>query len=551
MFRTLSGLNEDPLTESDRILKQALFALAQTQLQPQEVTQPVIREEIPVLPPLGTNEIDESIYKEELPIPKILQLDYKPVDILPRSCDLSVQTRNGALSGMVKKDDIWLLGTQKQSGMPEVKQESKLETAQKHSGMPGINQIASGLSETKPLARQTILALASNMPNVPEVAKRPERKSITKIFDNTILVQGNSASNMLLNAIPPTIPGRDIPSDTPKRELFLQDSALKGFDFCDDLADATPAPYNPECLKKLFLKMGGSTSGTIYPNELITTTYYNVFTTWGKVRGHLSRLIADIKSKDLEKRATSLKSLYGIQYDLGWMNLPNKMTYFQITTNNTIIGIDSNFTMWLYRTKDGWKKLSGQGLQISIGTDGTICCIDKSSNVYLYNEGTDSWSQLDIQPMLKIAVHNANSIYAYNAMGELWFYNGIKWNYVPGVTVGKDISVGTDGSLYYIGIPLVGDINGPIYYLRPGSSWNSMANKGACIISAGDVANVWCIDAHNNTYKWNTIDYEITPTKMRSLAVGPEGKLIIAIDMEGSVKFWANNKWLEVTSYTI
>lgn len=526
MFRSLAGLNEDPLFEFDNFLKQALLSLAQTQLQPQEVTQPVIREEIPVLPTLGTNEIDESIYRDELPIPKILQLDILPVNILPRSCDVSIQTRNGALSGLVKKDDIWRMGKAQQ--------------------LPDKTK-----PEIKPLARQTILALASDLPkisNIPEVIKRPERKSITKIFDNTILIQGNSASNMLLNAIPPTI----LLSDTPKkRNLFLQKDALKGFDFCDDLADATPAPYNPECLQKLFLKMGGNSSGSIYPTELITTTYYNVFTNWGKVRNHLSRLITDIKSKDLEKRRVALKSLYGIHYDLDWMNLPNKMTYFQITTNNQMVGIDSNFTMWLYRTKDGWKKLSGQGIQISIGTDGTICCIDKSSNIYLYHERNDSWVKMDIEPMLKIAVYSLQYMYAYNSMGQLWFYNGLKWIYVSGVTVGKDISVGTDASLYYIGPTVDTFGNGAIYYLRSGSSWNSMADKGACIISAGDLANVWCIDANNNTYRWNTVDYEITPNKLRTIAVGPDGKLIIGIDMDGSVHFWINNKWLEVISYSI
>ena len=543
MFRALAGLNEE--LSPDEILKQALQSLAQTQLQPQVAAPTDIREEvvIPTLPPLGTNEIDLSIYKEELPIPKILQLDYKPVDILPRSCDLSIQTRNGNLSGLAKRDDVWRLGKK----MPEV--------SQIKSGIPA--QEARG---QKHLTRQTILALAPNLHklsglpdlDLPDIKiQRPVRKSINKIFDNTILIQGNSASNMLLNVGQPNIPGKDIPSDTPKRILFLQEDAIKGFDFCDDLADATVAPYNPECLQKLFLKIGGEKTGTIYPTELITTTYYNVFTTWGKVRNHLSQLIADIKSKDLKKRAFALKSLYGIQYDLGWMNLPNKMTYFQISTNNQIVGIDSNFTMWIYRTKDGWKKLSGQGVQISIGTDETICCIDKTSNVYLYHEGTDSWTQMDVEPMLKIAVLNAKSIYAYNTMGQLWFYNGIKWIYVAGVTVGKDISVGTDSSLYYIGPPLPGELNGPIYYLRPGSSWNSMANKGACIISAGGIANVWCIDAHNNTYKWNGVDYEITPTKLRTIAVGPDGKLIIAIDMDGSVKFWTNSKWLEVTSYSI
>ncbi len=526
MFRALAGLENNSLDDikiTDEVLKKALEALSQTHLQP-EVKIPTTPVVIPTLPSLGTNLMEEE--PEGLPIPKILQLEQKPVDIIPRGHEFSIQTRNGNLSGIVKKEDIWVLGKSKpDSLMPE---------------------------SQKPLTRQTILALASNSPDISGTQMtRATRKSINRIFDNTILVQGNSAKNMLLDAVAPKIPGKDIPTETTKRTLFLQESAIKGFDFCDDLADATLPPYNPECLQKLFLKMGGTKDGSLYPSELVTTTNYNIFTNWGKVRTYINQLVADILSKDLTKRAFALKALYGIEYDLGWMNLPNKMTYFQITTNNQIVGIDSNFTMWRYTTKTGWKKLSGQGLQISIGTDGTICCIDKSSNVYLYHEGTDSWSQMDVDPMLKIAVLNAQSIYGYNMMGQMWFYNGLKWIYVQGVTVGKDISVGSDGSLYYIG-PNTGALgNGAIYYLRPGSSWNSMANRTASIISAGDIANVWCIDSNNNTYKWNTVDYEITPNKMRTLAVGPEGKLIIAIDMDGSVKFWTKNKWLEVTSYRV
>lgn len=529
MFRALAGLENNSLDDikiSDEVLKKALEALSQTHLQP-EAKIPTTQVDVPVLSPLGTNVIEEK--PEELPIPKILQLEQKPVQVIPRGQEFSIETRNGNLSGLVKKEDIWVLGKSKPD-KPEIY----------------------ARPEARPLARQTILALASGNPDISGTQiTRPTRKSINRIFDNTILVQGNSAKNMLLNAIPTSIPGKDIATETTKRTLFLQESAIKGFDFCDDLADATLPPYNPECLQKLFLKIGGTKEGTLYPSELVTTTNYNIFTNWGKVRTYLNSLVADVLSKDLTKRAHALKALYGIEYDLGWMNLPNKMTYFQITTNNQIVGIDSNFTMWRYTTKTGWKKLSGQGLQISIGTDGTICCIDKSSNVYLYHEGTDSWSQMDVDPMLKIAVLNTQSIYGYNMQGQMWFYNGLKWIYVQGIAVGKDITVGSDGSLYYIG-PNTGALgNGAIYYLRPGSSWNSMANRTASIISAGDIANVWCIDSHNNTYRWNTVDYEITPLKMRSIAVGPEGKLIIGIDMDGSVKFWTKNKWLEVTSYKV
>jgi hypothetical protein len=35
---------------------------------------------------------------------------------------------------------------------------------------------------------------------------------------------------------------------------------------------------------------------------------------------------------------------------------------------------------------------------------------------------------------------------------------------------------------------------------------------------------------------------------MRTIAVGPEGKLILGIDMDGSVHFRVNNKWIEVSS---
>lgn len=530
MFRTLAGLegsSNPDIKINDEVLKKALEALSQTQFQPQiNPTNINIPEVIPVIPPLGTNVIEEI--QEELPIPKILQLEQKPVHVIPRGQEFSIETRNGNLSGFAKKKDIWLLGTSKPD-KPEIY-----------------------TNPERPLARQTILALASGKTynSGSQIKPRPTRKSINRIFDNTILVQGSSAKDMLLNAIAPTIPGKDIPSETTKRTLFLQESALNGFDFCDDLADATLPPYNPECLQKLFLKLGGTKEGTLYPTEIVTVTNYNIFTNWGKVRDYLNRLVADVKSKDLNKKSEALKALYGIQYDIGWMNLPNKMTYLQISTNNTIVGIDSNFTMWRYTTKTGWKKLSGQGLQISVGMDGTICCIDKKSIVYLYHEGTDSWTAFmhEINPveMLKIAVYNAQSIYGYNSLGQLWFYNGIKWTYVQGVSVGKDIAVGTDASLYYIGPHATN--NGPIYYYRPGSTWNSMANMNASIISAGDVANVWCIDSENNVYKWNTVTWVNEPTKMRTIAVGPEGKLILGIDIDGSVHFRVNNKWLEVSS---
>lgn len=51
------------------------------------------------------------------------------------------------------------------------------------------------------------------------------------------------------------------------RDLCLKSGTMDKYDFCNDLTDTSPAPFDLTCLQKLFRKLGGQPSGTMYPTS--------------------------------------------------------------------------------------------------------------------------------------------------------------------------------------------------------------------------------------------------------------------------------------------
>lgn len=51
------------------------------------------------------------------------------------------------------------------------------------------------------------------------------------------------------------------------RDLCLKSGIMETYDFCNDLTDTSPAPFDLTCLQKLFRKLGGQPSGTMYPTR--------------------------------------------------------------------------------------------------------------------------------------------------------------------------------------------------------------------------------------------------------------------------------------------
>lgn len=328
------------------------------------------------------------------------------------------------------------------------------------------------------------------------------------------------------------------------RDLCQRAGAIEQFDFCSEITDATRGPFGLECTQKLFLQAGGQPAGKLYPTAETLASYYNKLPTWGAVRQAIGGLKADAKNSPLAKQAAALKALYGIAFDLGWMNLPAKMTMYQITTGNRIIAIDSNNNIWRYQTGRSWEKLDGQATQASIGFDGTVWCVDKEQRPYQWNEETRIWQQMP-GSVLKVAVVNGSNVWGYNNKGEIYQWNGRMWRQIQG-KISKDITAGADGTVCCIGYPV--EATGGRLFMWGGSTWNMMADGFANIISAGDGGSIWCLAAAGAVYQWSARSWSQRPGQMRTIAVGPGGGLVLAIDGDGATQMWTGGGWMEVSS---
>jgi len=95
------------------------------------------------------------------------------------------------------------------------------------------------------------------------------------------------------------------------RDLCLQSGAVNNFDFCSDLTDSTPPPFDVGCLQKLFLKMGGQPAGGAYPSQTTIQTYNNMGSL-GAVKQFLNQLKANLNSADYNTQRGAMIQLLGI-----------------------------------------------------------------------------------------------------------------------------------------------------------------------------------------------------------------------------------------------
>lgn len=73
------------------------------------------------------------------------------------------------------------------------------------------------------------------------------------------------------------------------RDLCIRTGTFEKYDICSEISDSQSPPYDISCLQRLFLKMGGTASGRMYPSEKNMTTY-NSFGSWGEVKSYLQRM---------------------------------------------------------------------------------------------------------------------------------------------------------------------------------------------------------------------------------------------------------------------
>jgi hypothetical protein len=117
------------------------------------------------------------------------------------------------------------------------------------------------------------------------------------------------------------------------RDLCLKKGAIDQFDFCSELADGSPPPFDMNCVRKLFLAASGNPAGAMYPTEQTMATKYNTLPNWRAVKTYIEGLRAqasgtvdgfvDIGTQirnNYSQQAKALQELRGIRPE----QLPNR-----------------------------------------------------------------------------------------------------------------------------------------------------------------------------------------------------------------------------------
>ena len=130
-----------------------------------------------------------------------------------------------------------------------------------------------------------------------------------------VFSQGATTVDVVLQEAQRLSGNTKLPSNTATgaaaRDLCLQKGAINGYNFCLDLPDTTPSPFDMGCLQQIFRKMGGQPTGTAYPNTSTINTY-NSMGTLSAFKQYIGTLIQSMNSTDYTTQRTAMIQFLGI-----------------------------------------------------------------------------------------------------------------------------------------------------------------------------------------------------------------------------------------------
>lgn len=131
-----------------------------------------------------------------------------------------------------------------------------------------------------------------------------------------IFSKGNTTTDIVLKEVRQLAGNSKQPANTAlgaaARDLCLQKGAINNYDFCSDLPDSTTSPFDIECLRKLFLKMGGQPNGLSYP-QVGNMNIYNSMGNLSAVKQYFNQLIGNMNSSDYTTQRNAMIQFLGIQ----------------------------------------------------------------------------------------------------------------------------------------------------------------------------------------------------------------------------------------------
>ncbi len=151
--------------------------------------------------------------------------------------------------------------------------------------------------------------------------------------------------------------------------------------------------------------------------------------------------------------------------------------------------------------------------QVTVGSDGSAFAIANGNEVF--RRDGNSWTKLP-GSFNKIAVRNANEVWALDAFGNVSKWNGSNWDYISGILL-ADISASSQGDVAGIGV------DGRILQ-RIGTTWNAVsgslvdieAGLGGVILGVNKDGQIW----RREGTTWTRIS-----GTLKDVAVGNDGSI--------------------------
>ena len=105
------------------------------------------------------------------------------------------------------------------------------------------------------------------------------------------------------------------PQSHGKLHVTTRDMYLKGpverYDFCTELLDSTPGPFQLVCLQTEFIRQGGQRGGHLYPSKE-NEAFWNSKKKWLHVKDEIQTIISNTLSPKKEIKESAMLQFYGV-----------------------------------------------------------------------------------------------------------------------------------------------------------------------------------------------------------------------------------------------
>lgn len=183
-----------------------------------------------------------------------------------------------------------------------------------------------------------------------------------------------------------------------------------------------------------------------------------------------------------------------------------------------------------------YRKVSGVARDIAIGADGSVFVVTYDGGLARWSNTRNAFLAFPGQ-FARIAVAPNGNPWGVTTQGEVFRNDGVYWKLVRNV-VAQDISIGYDGTV------VIADSQGYLEKYDPAGDRFARLPVGAdgvpptgVRVAVDPAGKPWVITSDGYVVRCDHASCERLPVKARSIAIGPEGSIVI-VDADRVLRRW-------------